>query len=100
MADGYFAFQRANGDWYMLEIEGRPCLPIFRTLDAARRAKARHGDLMVYFPVAVGPGKVASALWLVDDADTSADLFVGEWVSSPSQRAGLTESPAETTAAV
>lgn len=99
MTDEFFAFQRANGDWFTMDVAGTTCLPVFQTLAGARRAKARHGDLMVYHPQALGPRDLRNLsvqrLWLVDEEDSSASLYVGEWVSTPRQRDNVPSSPTE-----
>jgi hypothetical protein len=82
-----FGMRRANGDWFVLEVDGQRRVLVFRSLVGAWRARAKNDQLMLYWPALVDEralGQFATAddgqpvsFWLVDDEDPVADLRHG-----------------------
>lgn len=89
MNDVMYAMQRANGEWFTTEIEGRLCLPVFRNFTAAQRVHARIADLMVYLPQPLDSVTLETlkrsrndiGFWLVDEFDPNAELTPGHWLT-------------------
>jgi hypothetical protein len=52
MSDIY-AMQRANGDVFALDNEGRFCVPLFHSSRDAMTARMRNGDMLLFKPVAL-----------------------------------------------
>ena len=52
MSDIY-AMQRANGDVFALDNNGRFCVPLFHSSRDAMAARLRHGDMLLFKPVAL-----------------------------------------------
>lgn len=46
-----YAMQRANGDVFALDNEGRFCVPLFHTSRDAMTARLRNGDMLLFKPV-------------------------------------------------
>ena len=78
-----FAMQRANGDWFALDHDGRLRVPLFRSTHDAMMARLRNFGLLLFKPVAVDalflkkaaplPGEDEVDLWMVDDPFASLD---------------------------
>src|SRR5918996_889851 len=52
MSDIY-AMQRANGDVFALDHQGRFCVPLFHSSRDAMTARLRNGDMLLFKPVAL-----------------------------------------------
>jgi|SRR4051812_28758328 hypothetical protein len=52
MSDIY-AMQRANGDVFALDNNGRFCVPLFHSSRDAMTARSRNGDMLLFKPVAI-----------------------------------------------
>lgn len=52
MSDIY-AMQRANGDVFALDHNGRLCVPLFHSSRDAMTARSRNGDMLLFKPVAL-----------------------------------------------
>ena len=50
MSDIY-AMQRANGDVFALDDQGRFCVPLFHSSHDAMVARSRNGDMLLFKPV-------------------------------------------------
>jgi hypothetical protein len=48
-----YAMRRANGDWFTLEDDGRPLVPLFHTSHDAFMARLRSVEMLVFSPVAL-----------------------------------------------
>ena len=48
-----YAMRRANGDWFVLEDEGRRCLPIFHSSHDAFMARLRTAEMLLFSPIAL-----------------------------------------------
>ena len=48
-----FAMQRANGDWFALDHDGRLCVPLFHSSHDASMARLRNFGLLLFKPVVV-----------------------------------------------
>jgi hypothetical protein len=46
-----FAMQRANGDWFALDHQGRLCVPLFHSSQDAMIARLRNFGMLVFKPV-------------------------------------------------
>lgn len=46
-----YAMQRANGDVFALDNEGRFCVPLFHSSRDAMTARLRNGDMLLFKPV-------------------------------------------------
>ena len=46
-----YAMQRANGDLFALDNEGRFCVPLFHSSRDAMTARLRNGDMLLFKPV-------------------------------------------------
>jgi hypothetical protein len=55
MSDIY-AMQRANGDVFALDNQGRFCVPLFHSSRDAMTARSRNGDMLLFKPVALDAG--------------------------------------------
>jgi hypothetical protein len=47
MRQEVFGMRRANGDWFVLEVEGQRRVLVFRSLGGAWRARAKSDQLML-----------------------------------------------------
>jgi len=52
MADVY-AMRRANGDWFVLEDNGRMLMPLFHSRHDALMARLRTVDMLLFSPIAL-----------------------------------------------
>ena len=52
MSDIY-VMQRANGDVFALDHNGRFCVPLFHSSRDAMTARSRNGDMLLFKPVAL-----------------------------------------------
>ena len=52
MSDIY-AMQRANGDWFELEDDGRPRVPVFHSSHDALMARLRNFEMLLFSPIAL-----------------------------------------------
>ena len=87
MKQEVFGMRRANGDWFVLEVDGQRRVLVFRSLVGAWRARANNDQLMLYWPALVDDGALAQfataddgqpiRFWLVDDENPAADLHHG-----------------------
>jgi hypothetical protein len=74
-----YAMQRANGDWFALDDEGRLRVPVFHSTSAAMEARWCNPGMMLFKPV------VLDERALKDLAPTEAEADAGYWlVSNPS----------------
>ena len=83
-----FAMQRANGDWFALDDDGRFRVPVFHSHREAMVARARNQGMLLFKPVALDEhalNELAPAgggsdvyFWLVDNP--SANLNRGHSV--------------------
>ena len=48
-----YAMQRANGDVFALNHNGRLCVPLFHSSRDAMTARLRNGDMLLFKPVAL-----------------------------------------------
>ena len=87
MRQEFFGMRRANGDWFAMEIESQKRVPVFRSLGAAWRARAKNPELMLFWPAPVDDGALAYfatandgrpvSFWLIDEEDPTAELRWG-----------------------
>jgi hypothetical protein len=90
MSETMYAMQRANGEWFMTEIDGKRCLPVFRSFAAAQRVQARIADLMVYLAqpldsrtlMEFSSSNGSLGYWLVDEFEPSPSMKPGRWLSA------------------
>ena len=74
-----YAMQRANGDWFALNDQGRLRVPVFISSSEAMQARARNFEMMLFKPVALDEHA------LNDLAPTEAEGDTGFWlVDDPS----------------
>ena len=76
-----YAMQRANGDWFALDDNGRLRVPVFRSTNEAMEARVRNPGMMLFKPVVldesalhdIAPAKTedVAGFWLVSDASVS-----------------------------
>lgn len=75
-----YAMQRANGDWFALDEQGRFRVPLFNTHREAMQARFFNNALLVFKPVLLNPDSVetlapgngeTSEYWLVENESTS-----------------------------
>jgi hypothetical protein len=72
-----YAMQRANGDWFALDDDGRLRVPVFYSSSEAMQARGRSFEMLLFKPVllderalkdlAQPDGETAAGFWLVDD---------------------------------
>ena len=77
VVNSLYAMQRANGDWFALDDYGRLRMPVFRSSNAAMRARSRNLGMFLFKPIvfderalkglAAGEGGSDLCFWLVDD---------------------------------
>ena len=48
-----YAMRRANGDWFTLQDDGKPLVPVFHTAHDAFMARLRTVEMLVFAPVAL-----------------------------------------------
>jgi hypothetical protein len=48
-----YAMQRANGDVFALDNQGRFCVPLFHSSRDAMTARLRNGDMLLFKPVVI-----------------------------------------------
>lgn len=75
--NGMYAMQRANGDWFAFDDQGRLRVPVFRSNRDAMSARMCHSGMLLFKPVALDErairemtdGKANSVVyfWLVDN---------------------------------
>ncbi|HEX8175910.1 MAG TPA: hypothetical protein VF543_12400 [Pyrinomonadaceae bacterium] len=74
-----YAMQRANGDWFALNDDGRLRVPVFHSASEAMEARSRNPGMLLFKPV------VVDELALDDLAPTATEKSAGYWlVSNPS----------------
>jgi hypothetical protein len=76
-----YAMQRANGDWFALEDQGRFRVPVFSSRWGGMLARVSHWGLRLFKPVALdgraleelvpADGVGETDFWLVDDPFTN-----------------------------
>ena len=79
--------RRANGDWFAVEVRGEDRVPVFGSLNGARRARAKNPELALFGPALLDEqalGDLATAqggrpvgFLVVDEDDPSAALTRG-----------------------
>ena len=71
-----YAMQRANGDWFAFDYDGRLRVPVFRSNGAAMQARARNWGMVLFKPVVLDEGALndlapsdasTPGFWLVDN---------------------------------
>ncbi|HEX7294947.1 MAG TPA: hypothetical protein VF251_04285 [Pyrinomonadaceae bacterium] len=87
MKQEVFGMRRANGDWFVLEVDGQRRVLIFRYLIGAWRARAKNDQLMLFWPALIDERALAefasadngqpTCFWLIDEEDPAADLRHG-----------------------
>lgn len=87
-----YAMQRANGDWFTMNINGKTCIPLFRNSFLAERAYTTMGEFLVYRPhmftqkelnqVTAAKNQSSPVFWLVDENDTALNLRHGTLVDA------------------
>lgn len=75
-----YAMQRANGDWFALDDDGRLRMPVFQSSREAMQARARDWGMLLFKPVIfderalneLAPTGVESSVsfWLADGSST------------------------------
>jgi hypothetical protein len=75
--NGMYAMQRANGDWFAFDDQGRLRVPVFRSSWDAMSARMRHPGMLLFKPVALderairemtaSEGNSVVYFWLVDN---------------------------------
>jgi hypothetical protein len=75
-ANGLFAMQRANGDWFALDDHGSFRVPLFHTTNAAMIARSRDTGMECFKPVKLDEAAFTdltttdegkACFWLVED---------------------------------
>lgn len=51
-----YAMQRANGDWFSHEVNGRLSLPLFRSVQDALMSRLRNFGMLLFKPVTLDSG--------------------------------------------
>lgn len=87
MRQEVFGMRRANGDWFVAEVDGQPRVLVFRNLGGAWRARAKNDQLMLFWPTPIDKSALAHfataedgrpvSFWLVDEDDPDAELRHG-----------------------
>ena len=72
-----YAMQRANGDWFALDDDGRLRMPVFHSSNAAQHARSHHPGMFLFKPMvfderafeglALEEGGDDVRFWLVDE---------------------------------
>ena len=75
-----YALQRANGDWFALDDDGRLRVPVFQSSCEAMQARARDWGMLLFKPVvfderalkelAPTGGESGVSFWLADGSST------------------------------
>jgi hypothetical protein len=74
-----YAMQRANGDWFALDDDGRLRVPVFSTSREAMEARTHNHGMLLFKPVLLDERA------LDDLAPTQAEAVAGYWlVNDPS----------------
>lgn len=74
-----YAMQRANGDWFALDDDGRLRVPVFSSSHEAMEARTHNPGMLLFKPVMLDEGAMH------DLAPTASDNNSGFWlVSNPS----------------
>lgn len=55
-----YAMQRANGDWFAFDDDGRLRVPVFRTSGDAMQARTFNAGMMLFKPVALDERALSS----------------------------------------
>ncbi len=87
-----FVMRRANGDLFTEEIDGRLCVPVWRSEEAVARYRERNPELITFLPmrftrsvmkrITSGLGNEGTTeFFLLDDRDPDADLKDGKPIS-------------------
>lgn len=87
MRQEVFGMRRANGDWFVLEVDGQHRVLVFRGLAEAWRARAKNEELMLFWPTPINERALAEfaiaddglpvSFWLIDEGEADADLRQG-----------------------
>ena len=87
MRQEVFGMRRANGDWFVLEVDGQRRVLVFRGLAEAWRARAKNDELMLFWPTPINERALAEfatadegrpvSFWLIDEGEPDADLRQG-----------------------
>jgi|SRR6185369_7213790 len=51
-----YAMRRANGDWFALDDNGKPRVPVFHSSHDALMARLRNFEMFLFSPIALNPG--------------------------------------------
>jgi hypothetical protein len=87
MRQEVFGMRRANGDWFVLRVNGQSRVLVFRSLIGAWRAREKNPQLMLFWPAPVDQCALADfatadqgcpvKFWLADEDEPYADLRRG-----------------------
>jgi hypothetical protein len=77
--DDLYAMQRANGDWFALDDDGRLRVPVFHSSSEAMQARVLNQGMLLFKPVLLDERALLTL------APTKAEAVAGYWlVSDPS----------------
>ena len=87
MRQEVFGMRRANGDWFVMEVDGQRRVLVFRGLAEAWRARAKNDELMLFWPTPINERALTEfataddgrpvSFWLIDEGEPDADLSQG-----------------------
>ena len=80
MVNNVYAMQRANGDWFALDVRGRSRVPVFSNSHEAMTARSYNSEMLVFKPVLLTDGGLKTLaptngdtidFWLVEKESTN-----------------------------
>jgi hypothetical protein len=78
-----FVMRRANGEFFIEEVNGRPRIPVWASQDALSRYKERNPDLMIFLPARLTPSLLDK---IRSEVENTAEFFL---LADQSPDAGL-----------
>jgi hypothetical protein len=64
-----YALQRANGDWFALDDNGRFRVPLFNSSHDAIAARMRHSGMSLFKPVALNARRLSEIVTVGDEGE-------------------------------
>jgi len=80
VVNNVYAMQRANGDWFALDVRGRSRVPVFSNSHEAMTARSYNSEMLVFKPVLLTGGGLKTLaptngdtidFWLVEKESTN-----------------------------
>lgn len=84
-----YAMQRANGDWFAFDDDGRLRVPVFRNSRDAMHARMRNAGMLLFKPVVIDERAIADMA--PGDGDSSVDFWLVDKHAADVNRGHLTE---------